>query len=228
MSLAFVLEKTSPNDLLEMYKYSFSNKNFTTFRTLFYPGTVDGNDRSVHVKKRLHIFNQWFLKCYIPKINGYIFKISWLIIFIPVLYFHKPLVFRLAFSHGHTYLLVILYGWRNIQTMDRWLFYIKIILEDWKLNVPKQKNGSKFSQKKMLLFWMLEICLKYWLLDIFQRLCKYNPSNNYFCECPWPRGLAVLVESVCSPNRLRYRNMNGTMLSQIVRGMFLAHQVYQK
>ena len=37
-----------------------------------------------------------------------------------------------------------------------------------------------------------------------------------------------MLESVCSPNRLRYGNMNGTMLSQIFMGMFLAHQVYQK
>ena len=43
-----------------------------------------------------------------------------------------------------------------------------------------------------------------------------------------PLMYVCLLESLCIPNRLRYGKMNGTMLSQIVRGMFLAHQVYQK
>ena len=37
-----------------------------------------------------------------------------------------------------------------------------------------------------------------------------------------------LFESLLLLKPLRYGNMNGTMLSQIVRGMFLAPQVFQK
>ena len=37
-----------------------------------------------------------------------------------------------------------------------------------------------------------------------------------------------MFESLLLLNRLEYGNMNGTMLSQIVWVMFLAHQVYQK
>ena len=40
------------------------------------------------------------------------------------------------------------------------------------------------------------------------------------CVCLFVRYLLL--------DRLRYGNMNGTMLSQIVRGMFLAPQVFQK
>ena len=42
-------------------------------------------------------------------------------------------------------------------------------------------------------------------------------SNYYLCKCPWPRCLFV---HYLLPDRLRYGNTNGTMLSQIVRGMF--------
>ena len=75
--------------------------------------------------------------------------------------------------------------------------------------MPKgPQNWSEFSIKWNISFLYLTIIS----VNVRDRVCM--------CAC--------LVESLCIPNRLRYGNMNGTMLSQIVRGMFLAHQVYQK
>ena len=47
--------------------------------------------------------------------------------------------------------------------------------------------------------------------------------TTYLCKCR-----LSAIESLLLLNRLRYQNMNSTMLSQIVWVNFLAHQVYQK
>ena len=87
-------------------------------------------------------------------------------------------------------------------------------------------NASKNSLKSKKPLPSESKILKMCLLNLYPS--PKNENSNLTIISVNVRDRVCLVESVCSPNRLRYRNMNGTMLSQIVRGMFLAHQVYQK